>query len=219
MINIRGETLWQHPQAEQGHFAVYADGQRYDATNLTFIERKANPTEASVQYTVSRYANETIEVWQHRKIYEGTALSEVWQTVRNSASETLEVSRLDSFVWDIPQGDYKLLYYSGNWGSEFEGIEVALNETLVVETTTGRSSKGHHPWFALSSGASTLSGSLAWSGNWVFRFEPLPEGGFVIISSSSGRCRTLVATRSIICPSRAAGSHTLCRLVPAPNPG
>ena len=172
------QNTWQHPQMELGYFAVYADGQRYDATNLTFLGQELRSTKTGVQHTVSRYANDALEVEHQVKTYEGTALSEMWQTVRNAGTEAFEVSRLDSFVWDIPQGDYKLLYYSSGWGSEFEGIEVALSEALVVETTTGRSSKGHHPWFALSSGAATLSGSLAWSGNWVFRFEPLPKGGF-----------------------------------------
>lgn len=172
------KNIWQHARLEQSHFAVYTGSKRYDATTLSFVGQEDRPAKAGVAYTVSRYAKDGLEVEHHTKTYEGTALSEVWQTVRNTAKETLEVSRIDSFVWDIPPGDYKLLYYSGNWGSEFEGIEVALSEPLIVETTTGRSSKGHHPWFALSSGAATLSGSLAWSGNWAFRFEPLPEGGF-----------------------------------------
>ncbi len=36
-----------------------------------------------------------------------------------------------------------------------------------------------HPWFALThAGGSVLSGSVAWSGNWVFRFDPIEGGGF-----------------------------------------
>ena len=178
MSSPRDKNHWQHPHVEASLFAVYINDRRYDAADLAFAGQEIVQADAGVHHTVSRYADETVEVEQHCKMYADTDLSEVWQTVRNRGHAELEISRVDSFVWDIPVGDYTLLYYSGAWGSEFEGIEVELRGPVTIETTTGRSSKGHHPWFALASGASTLSGSLAWSGNWIFRFEPVSEGGF-----------------------------------------
>ena len=89
------------------------------------------------------------------------------------------MTRIDSFTLDIPAAQYDLLYFTSDWGSEFEPVQMRLAGAVTLETRFGRSSKGQHPYFALSQGdASILSGAVAWSGNWTFRFEPLSDGGY-----------------------------------------
>lgn len=171
---------WAHPDIEPAHFAVYLEGRPFDATNLPLLGLEQDEAEVGTEHILARYADDRLEVEHHTKAYADTALVETWQKVRNLSSEPIVVTRVDSFVWEVPPATYELFYYSSNWGCEFEGVRVALDKGMTVETTTGRSSKGHMPWFALSAGASVLSGSLCWSGNWIFRFEPLPEGGFRI---------------------------------------
>lgn len=176
-MSYPGEDLFQAP-GEPERFALFLDGKRHDATTLRFAGLEPLPADAGLEHTVARYLGDGFEVRHHTKTYAATALTEVWQEVQNTGDKALELTRLDSYVWTLPEAAYKLLYYSSAWGREFEGLEVELTDTFTVETTSGRSSKGHMPWFALSDGTATLSGALAWSGNWIFRFERLPEGGF-----------------------------------------
>ena len=111
--------------------------------------------------------------------YEDTAVLEIWQTVRNVGRDLLHISRIDTISWAVPEDQYDLFYYTSDWGQEFKSVQTPLTHEITLETRYGRSSKGQHPWFALfSPTAGVLSGSIAWSGNWVFRFEPLASGGY-----------------------------------------
>jgi alpha-galactosidase len=122
-----------------------------------------------------------VAIDHHIVVYSGTALLECWQTVTNTGSTPLLLTRMDSFVTEIPASVYDLLDFTSAWGNEFEPSRSRLTAARTLETHAGRSSKGQHPWFTLfRDGASGLSASVAWSGNWVFRFEPLAQGGFEI---------------------------------------
>lgn len=170
---------WLDAASQQGLFAVYVKGKRHDASTLHFVDAKVDYQTAGVQHIIGRFADETFEVQHHLKVYADTALTETWQTIKNTSANTLELNRVDSFVLDIPRASYNLLYYTGAWGREFEGVEVPLRESVIIDSKTGRSSKGHHPWFALTrENGTVLSGSVAWSGNWVVRFEPKADSGF-----------------------------------------
>jgi len=104
----------------------------------------------------------------------------MWPVVRGTGRVTIRVSRLDAFSLDVPPAAAcELLIFDSDWGQEFEPVLQRLEGQIVRETRTGRSSKGQHPWFALfREGGGVLSGAIAWSGNWIFRFEPLSLGGY-----------------------------------------
>jgi alpha-galactosidase len=170
---------WLHPQADGGLFAVYVDGQVYTSKNLDLAAIEMDYSEAGVQKLVARFGGSGFEVDHHVKVYQDSALFEAWQVIRCTGEQAIHITRIDSFVLDIPAGAYDLLYFTANWGSEFEPVYAPLDGAITLETRLGRSSKGQHPYFALFQGdESVLSGSVAWSGNWTFRFEPLAEGGY-----------------------------------------
>jgi alpha-galactosidase len=86
------------------------------------------------------------------------------------------VTRLDSLVLDLLPASYDLRAYTGAWGAEFEPQSMPLTSPVILESRSGRSSHGHHPWFALvCDGRSIISGAVAWSGNWAIRLMPRPE--------------------------------------------
>jgi len=170
--------IWLHPGSESELFAVTVNHQRYSSQNLELADMQMDFSVAGVQHLIARFIGSDFEVDHHLKVYLDTALMESWQVIRCAGDHTIHVTRVDSLSLDIPTADYELLYYTSDWGCEFTGVRENLASEKILETRFGRSSKGQHPWFALmhDSGA-VLSASVAWSGNWVFRFEPI-SGGF-----------------------------------------
>lgn len=159
-------------------FALDVNGQRFDAASLDLVSIDMDYSAAGVQYAVMQFTGAGFEVEHHLKAYQDTALTETWQVLRNTGDQPLRVSRMDSFGLGVSAGTYDLMYYTSDWGSEFEPVRQRLDGETVLETRRGRSSKGMHPWFALfDAEGRVLSGSVAWSGNWVIRFEPA-EGGY-----------------------------------------
>jgi alpha-galactosidase len=185
------DQSWLHSEVAQKLFAVYIEGQCYDASNLNFIGIDVDYKVAGVQHVVAKFADSNLEVEQHTNVYSDTALIEMWQTIKNKSARQLSIERVDSFALTLPEDSYKLFYYTGNWGSEFEGKTISLDKEVVIDSRTGRSSKGHHPWFALTKKDGTVfSGSVAWSGNWVCRFEPRAEGGVALSGGLHDWCFT-----------------------------
>lgn len=125
------------------------------------------------------YPGDALEVTHHVTVYDGASLFETWQTVRNVGAAPVDITRLDSLVVDLAPAEYEMLSFTSGWGAEFEGVRTPVrgDEDLRLETRRGRSSHDRHPWFALfRSDGAILSGSVAWSGNWVFRFEGRDDG-------------------------------------------
>ena len=112
-----------------------------------------------------------LEIVHHIVTYAGSALCEMWQTVRNTGERVVVVTRLDSLALTLAPAGYEVFAYTGDWGCEFEGVRAPVADVPLLESRSGRSSKGNHPWFALfRPDGAILSAAIAWSGNWVFRF-------------------------------------------------
>ena len=114
---------------------------------------------------------------QHLMVYAGEALIELWPVIRNTGAAPQPIERVDTVALSLAAPQAELLAYTATWGAEFEPQRHTLDQPVVLEARSGRSSHGHHPWFALfAQGQQVLTGAVAWSGNWVMRFEPLPGG-------------------------------------------
>ncbi|WP_119070516.1 alpha-galactosidase [Aggregatilinea lenta] len=166
--------------APPGLFGVEIDGQRYDASSLPLVGVGEADAETGITQIVARFGDGRVQVDHHLRGYEGAALVETWQTVRNVGGEPLHVTRVDSLAWSLLPDEYTLLHYDSDWGREFDLRRVSLREAVTLETRCGRASKGQHPWFALiGADGAVFSGAVAWSGNWVMRFEP-GDGGVLL---------------------------------------
>ena len=179
-FSLNGRS-WLHADTGGGLFGVVVDGEHYDALNLACLDLTLDESAEGYKTAIARFDGGGFEVEHHTRVYEDSALVEMWLIVRNTGDHARRVTRLDSFALDIPQGMYDLLRYNSDWGREFDPVRAPLEGAMTLETRLGRSSKGQHPFFALfdATGA-VLSGAVAWSGNWVFRFEPLEAGGWQI---------------------------------------
>lgn len=171
---------WLSTVSPSGLFAVYVDGKPYDATSLTLEDYSELPIRDGAREAIASFSGPGFVVDQHALIYEGAALLETWLAVRATGPLPIQITRLDSFSFTLPDSDYDLHWFQSGWGSEFEPKKETVRGRgrLVIESDAGRSSRLAHPWFALqSAGGEIFSGAVAWSGNWVFRFEPVGQTG------------------------------------------
>ncbi|MBM7564018.1 alpha-galactosidase [Paenibacillus sacheonensis] len=100
--------------------------------------------------------------------------------VSNRSERDIRLTRIDTVRGLLAKGGYTLDYFEcPTNGLEFSPRSVPLAGTKVLEAIAGRSSRGMHPWFTLRDAeGGTLAGAVAWSGNWIFRFEPADEGAY-----------------------------------------
>lgn len=102
---------------------------------------------------------------------------EKWIEATNTSNEDISITRLDSYHGVLPKGEYILKYFISQWGEEFTPVEIELKSAKILEETSGRSSRKMHPWFSITNGNGfILTCAIAWSGNWIARFEPGPDG-------------------------------------------
>lgn len=177
---------WLHADRRSSLFAVTIDGVRYDCSNLHFDHvRDVDGLRQGLHRRVFLFHGSTFSVEQHIQLYERSDLIELWQTIRNETDKPIRVGRMDTISLNIPAAEMELLSFTGRWGSEFEPQRHSLNKEIILradlQSRSGRSSKGNHPWFALSRrDGQVISASVVWSGNWIFRFEPLGRDGYQI---------------------------------------
>lgn len=113
------------------------------------------------------------------QIYADTTLCETWLELENAGTVVQTITRIDSCAIDLPSASYEILSYTGGWGSEFEPVRQRLARDCRFETRAGRSSQGMHPWCALwRDNRSLMSVAVAWSGNWVIRYDECADGGY-----------------------------------------
>lgn len=171
-----GGSSWLNPACSSRLFTAIVNGRRYDAANMEFVELTRQETHEGVMRITAFFKTRNFRLEQHIKIYEGTALIEIWPVIHNHGKKECRISRIDAFSLDLHNHDLQLQYYTSSWGREFEPQSQTLAQKTILQTRTGRSSNGQHPWFGLfATDGRVLCGSIAWSGNWIFRFEPLDE--------------------------------------------
>jgi alpha-galactosidase len=162
-------------------FGIEIDNQRFDVNNLRLDDFKITAASEGIQHGIASFSGDVngnaFVLEHHTRLYENTALVELWQVVHAVSDQPVTVTRLDSYVVDVPAKDYELLWFTSQWGQEFEPVLTTLNADSILESRAGRSSNGTHPYFALFDGKDgVLAVSVAWSGNWICRFEKMAEG-------------------------------------------
>lgn len=120
--------------------------------------------------------------------------------VRNGEAELSEVPTV---VIELPGRDWTVHWFSSDWGDEFTPHQHRADEPLQLRVSTGRSSKGLHPWACLEhDDGSAVVVSPAWSGNWRIDLEPTADGVRVLAGISPWEFRrTLRPGRPFVAPS------------------
>ena len=185
ILAVPGVPTWLSSASRSPLFAVVSGDRVFTARSQgaivdqvdTYIHARARRTQIRLSYPADGLA-----IVHSIVVYDGTAMFETWQTIHNMGTVPIEITRLDSLALELAPGAYDLFSYTSDWGKEFEGVRQPLADGLQLETRCGRSSKDRHPWFALfRADGAILSAAVAWSGNWIFRFD-LRENGVVHLS-------------------------------------
>lgn len=162
-------------------FSIYRNYEHYDNSSLPVKEIQILPSPVGTKHCVARFLGDGLEVDYHIQVYDDTALVELWPVIRNTETHTCRITQVVSASIELAGDGCELIYYDSDWGREFQLRSVPLSGAIILETRAGRSSKGKHPWFALQhEDKEILSGSIAWSGNWIMRFEPAEAGMYRI---------------------------------------
>lgn len=123
---------------------------------------------------------------------------EAWTEVRHEEKGEVLLEGFASSAPDFGKADYWLTQFHGDWADEMNLEEEKLGFGIkVLDSKLGvRSQQYRSPYFLLSKGGpakedegEVFAGSLAWSGNFQFAFERIPEGGYVMGRPPQGRLR------------------------------
>jgi alpha-galactosidase len=141
---------------------------------------------------------------------------ERWLVIENRGDQPLVLESAASTCVMLEPGLYDLLHLTGRWGDEATPQQVPVRgSTHVLES---RGMRFHHalPFYMVRPSGetdeehgATWFGTLAWSGNWVLRFEPCPTGGLQIVGGISFWDTTwcLAAGQAFVTPVMVTG-HT-----------
>lgn len=166
-------------------FRVVVDGREITGGTpglalIEAVDRETQPGRRELTLRL-RHAAAEVAIDYHLVSYAGTALIESWVGVENIGATECRITRVDSAALDLPADSYELESFTGSWGLEFAPHRTPLTEATILESKSGRSSKGYHPWFAVRrAGQAILAGAVAWSGNWVVRLAPRADGGIAL---------------------------------------
>lgn len=163
-----------------------AEGFRIDISGIILTEQEGTAKLGETEYTllpdgsarkVDRYIsmNGDAEIRYTRISYPDFPIIMTCVDIANVSAEerAFTIERVDTVNGCLPSGNYTLDYYESGHGTEFSPVKTELSGTRILQSVSGRSSKGMVPWFSLSGGdGSLMTGSVAWSGNWIIRFEP-----------------------------------------------
>lgn len=169
-----GQRNWCQPGSVAAAVAVVVDGQPVELTTGNTTTTVAAP---GVLEDVTHFAMGLDIEWRMRR-YCDLAILESSVAVHNATAAPVRLDRLDSLVLALDSAGCELRSLTSGWGTEFESVHEPLVGSRRLESLAGRSSQGCHPDFTLvRADGSVLAGHVAWSGNWVVRFEPRRGGG------------------------------------------
>jgi len=88
----------------------------------------------------------------------------------------------------------RIHYWSSDWGTEWTPHQISAQSPLDIAVTTGRSSKGHHPFIIIEDGSSAHFLAVAWSGNWHLTCTPQLNSIEITVTCDSDGTRLITKT-------------------------
>ncbi len=194
-------------------FIIQCDGKQYSSCDpeFRFVGHKSVKLERGtmVQRIRTQHDGLGIRVDLFVRFFPGTKVIEKWATATNIGKDPVAVQRLDAFCLKLPRGDHQLRYFTSGWAKEFSQVIQPLGGTVCLQSSSGRSSSQTHPWFALEHNSrGVMISTIAWSGNWIYRFEPKEDGTYLI----SGGLNPWEFTKKLKRSERFEGIHVITAL-------
>jgi len=174
----RKRQNWLHPSLTSSFFRVKVNGSAFTSADLRFTDDRCIQPHPDLEEHHLHFEADDWGVEYILRFFSGQSVFEMQPVIHNRGASEFLIERVDSLDWTLPTTGLTIEGYSSNWGSEFEPVRFKPYQHFVLESRSGRSSKGHHPWTLLSlADGDMLAMAVAWSGNWVLRFEPLASDG------------------------------------------
>ncbi|PZQ89918.1 MAG: alpha-galactosidase [Leifsonia xyli] len=151
------------------------------ALDLSFVEARTGSDTLVLVFCDTGYELDVELVYRVR---DDTDVLERRVMVRNRSSDAVEILRLDSGNWLIPDhDDYRLSTATGHWGAEtqLERRILPIGEHALT-SRQGVSGHGANPWMMIDDGRTledsgrVYSLALGWSGSWRMIAQRRPEG-------------------------------------------
>ncbi len=185
-----GGGAWPAPAGRQPNrlarldIAGQVDGQTLLPEDLTLAAqeiREPHPDRAELRL-LYRHRRMPLEIEALYTAWGDTGVFTRRLTFVNRGERPLQMESVPSLSWCLPPGEYNLEYLYGLWGEERQlaSERVGPGRRSFVNTT-GRSTNGASPWFALRNEALGVryAAQLAYSGNWEMFFERHVERSIV----------------------------------------
>ncbi|MCJ8006038.1 alpha-galactosidase [Lederbergia wuyishanensis] len=99
-------------------------------------------------------------------------VEERWLVIENTSKKNLTIERIDTINDKVSLSSKNIKYFKSGWGNEYQPFSAELTETLILESRAGRSSEAIHPYVLVEDEKELSLYTVAWSGNWILRFEP-----------------------------------------------
>ncbi|MEU4191980.1 alpha-galactosidase [Kribbella sp. NPDC026611] len=139
------------------------------SADWSFVDHSKDERELALHFDAGG-----VRVIMHYRIHEGSDVIDRWVSVRNESTASVDVHRLDSAAWVLPeQAAYRISTLTGRWAAETRLRRHELAEgRFVLESRRGITSHHVNPWFAIDDGTATeeygevYSAALHWSGSW-----------------------------------------------------
>ncbi len=170
---------WLNDGNFSGGFSIAYDGTVYHGSDCRFrflrIKERDEGNGACTGEVIFEDVCKRLRIKVCFRTFREYAVLEQWVTVKNTGDAPVRIDRLDSFSFALNASLRELSYFIGNWGHEFTPVKETLDgRSLCLQSTLGRSAGNGAPLFHLGDGGERhVTGTLAWSGNWIFRFQPL----------------------------------------------
>jgi len=157
-----------------------------------------------------RSEDDALQIRSTLTSYSDVRLTAKTLSITNISDRDITLSRIDTIHGTIPHDAYTLHHFISEWGTEFTAVDGPLQGTKILQGVAGRSTRGMHPWFFLEgTDGRWITGSIAWSGNWIIRFEPVSTSGYRISGGLNDWefSKTLRPGETIEAPSAVVGDY------------
>ena len=150
-----------------------------DGTRSLFLVYQSHEIEGETLKIVTRDPHYPVQVTLCYRVSPEFDIIERWAQIENQGTEAFNIEMAASANWSLPlRRDYRLTYFTGNYGHEFQmNRETLGGAKRVLESRRGLSGFECAPFFMVDGGNATEDfgdvyfGSVMWSGNWKITVE------------------------------------------------
>ena len=150
-----------------------------DGTRSLYLVYHSHAIAGNILRITTRDTQYDVEVVLCYRVSEEFDIIERWSEITNTGKENFDIEIAAGANWRLPdREEYRLTYFSGNYGHEFQLNRETLGAAKrVLETRRGLSGFDCAPFFMIDDGTASehrgavYFGSVLWSGNWKITVE------------------------------------------------